>query len=400
MSGAPLRKYLGLALLLEAYALVLACMTYAFGVHTDEAKYLLNIPYPHPPLLRTILGWMDGWAGQELFVRALFATMVVQAVWLIWDLMRARSRHERLIVAFAYLVCATVISQAGTVMFASVTAVQLLCWHWLNVRAPQWSKTPGMTALLWLGTVMTTFQGVLMAPLAWVCLYRSTKSFWKSSVIAIVPVVLLLLYALSNPFVLAAFASHSESTPALTNKLWQTLMLWAVGGSVGMSVLGTAALLRSKNMALQGTAGLVTLYVLMAPQPHYAILFTALFFSALTVTHAQTRWALALLLCSPLLSIVLLWQLPLLPRPTAARGVVAHIAREIPPNADWLLQIVGPFGHEWQYESPWPVVPYNESFWPETAAIVCTGNDCASLTSTFIPIYRITKQNEAERLRP
>ncbi len=350
-------------------------------------------------MLRTALGWMDGWAGQELFVRAVFATAVVQAVWLLWDLMRERGRTERLAVAFAYLVSATVISQAGTVMFASVTAVQLLCWHWLNVRAPQWSKVPGMAALLWLFTVMTTFQGVLLLPLAYVQL-RKTHSHLTAISLAILPVALLALYALSNPFVLAAFVSHGSSTPALVDKLWQTMKLWLTGGSVVMSLLGTAALVRSRERALQATALLIAAYAFMAPQPHYALFFTAVFFAAFAKTLLSQRLALALVVFTPLLTVLLVQQFALLPQRPAARDVVTHIAREIPPGPGWLLQMAGPFGHEWQYESPWPVVPYNESFWPETAAIVCTGNDCASLPSAFIPVYRITDKNEVERLHP
>ena len=45
---------------LQAWAILLAFVqTLGGGVRTDEAKYLLNIPYPQPPLARWILGWTE-----------------------------------------------------------------------------------------------------------------------------------------------------------------------------------------------------------------------------------------------------------------------------------------------------------------------------------------------------
>ena len=68
---------------LEVYALALAFLQAMSGVRTDEAKYLLNIPYPHPPAARFVLGLTDGWAYQEIFWRIVFATLLVQAVFLV-----------------------------------------------------------------------------------------------------------------------------------------------------------------------------------------------------------------------------------------------------------------------------------------------------------------------------
>ena len=63
-------------LLLEGYAILLAGMQGVAGVRTDEAKYLLNIPYPHPPFARWIIGQTEWMTYQEMFWRIVFATIL------------------------------------------------------------------------------------------------------------------------------------------------------------------------------------------------------------------------------------------------------------------------------------------------------------------------------------
>ena len=69
---------------LEGYALALAWIQSLGGVRTDEAKYLLDIPYPHPPLMRWVLNLTEGFTYQEMLWRMIFATLLVQAVWLVY----------------------------------------------------------------------------------------------------------------------------------------------------------------------------------------------------------------------------------------------------------------------------------------------------------------------------
>ena len=73
---------------LQMYALLLAWMQSLGGIHTDEAKYLLDIPYPHPPLVRWMVSQTELYVHQEMLWRVVFATLMVQAVFLVWSLGR------------------------------------------------------------------------------------------------------------------------------------------------------------------------------------------------------------------------------------------------------------------------------------------------------------------------
>ena len=110
-------------LLLEIAAAGLAVLKWMGGVRTDEAKYFLNIPYPHPPLVRTMLHWTVLLPGAELVWRVVFATLLFQGVWLLWRSGRAFPRGLRILLAGAWLTSAATILQTGTVMMAPLTAL-------------------------------------------------------------------------------------------------------------------------------------------------------------------------------------------------------------------------------------------------------------------------------------
>jgi len=61
------------AVALQIYALLLAGVQLLGGVRTDEAKYLLNIPYPHPPLARFLQARAGYNAAVQAFQKALAA---------------------------------------------------------------------------------------------------------------------------------------------------------------------------------------------------------------------------------------------------------------------------------------------------------------------------------------
>ncbi|MBI5156250.1 hypothetical protein HZA45_03180, partial [Candidatus Peregrinibacteria bacterium] len=119
---------------LEAYAIILAFLQAMSGVRTDEAKYLLNIPYPHPPAARFLLGLTDGWAYQEFFWRFLFATLLVQAVFLIWSMGKILPRRDRFTLCGVWLFSAAFVAQTGSIMMAELTALQGLVFTWLWIR--------------------------------------------------------------------------------------------------------------------------------------------------------------------------------------------------------------------------------------------------------------------------
>src|SRR3989338_3989707 len=108
---------------LQIVAFLLAWLQFLTGMRTDEAKYLLNIPYPHPPLIRSVLGWTDGFVYQEIFWRVIFATLIIQAVWLVWDMGRSFGRPSRILLALAWLLSSGVILQGGSLFIGPLSAL-------------------------------------------------------------------------------------------------------------------------------------------------------------------------------------------------------------------------------------------------------------------------------------
>ena len=119
------KKWVGF-LLMELYALVLASMQFLHSVKTDEAKYLLNIPYPHPPLARFILHLTDSWPFQEFFWRFVFASLCIQAVRLVWKLSHDLKPKTRFALSILWLCNTAIIFQAGSIMMAPLTALEAL----------------------------------------------------------------------------------------------------------------------------------------------------------------------------------------------------------------------------------------------------------------------------------
>jgi hypothetical protein len=108
---------------LEFYSFALAGVRHVGGVHTDEAKYLLNIPYPHPPLARWILHWTELIPFQELLWRIVFATLLIQAVFFVWDMARMRTREERFTLCGLWLFS----TGAGTLFSVAAYAAGTRC---------------------------------------------------------------------------------------------------------------------------------------------------------------------------------------------------------------------------------------------------------------------------------
>jgi hypothetical protein len=202
-------RRLKIALWLECYALLLAVVQEHNGVRTDEAKYLLDIPYPHPPLARWFFSLFDGFTWQEFFIRALVATFMVQAAWIVWDMARSLNRSGKIAVAVLWLGSAAFVLQVGTVMMAPLTALQALVFLWI-LSLPK-ERLPGMPAMgfLWFATLFTALQGALLAPIVFAAL-RLRGASWKQVALYLgAPLVLVGLYALGNPLVAASLLIQS-----------------------------------------------------------------------------------------------------------------------------------------------------------------------------------------------
>ena len=357
---------------LEVYAAVLAILQSLGNVRTDEAKYLLNIPYPHPPLARWILSLTESFPFQEFFWRIAFASFIVQAAWLVWSMAKDLAKHERTMLCACWLLSAAVIFQAGSIMMAPLTGLQGLLFVWLWVRSDFKSRhLGGWIALLWMVSVFTAYQGALLFPLV-IGLLRRAKFSWLSTIfITGIPFALLALYTLVNPLSLASLvnAGTDNAGASLVMILQEFLATWAIGGSVVLLIAGVIGLIWHRQWLLLGTFALISLYNLASVHLYYAILFTP-FLMAGCIPILQRKRALALPLFGlTVLGSVLLW-FPFHPvlEPGPARSMMQ--ALQVQPGAGNVL-LDWSFGHEWQYESPVPVRRFTVEGLEEAQAVIC-----------------------------
>lgn len=339
----------------EVLAVALALQQFMMGVHTDEAKYLLNIPYPHPPLARWILGLTDGWIHQELFWRIVFATLMVQAVWLVWGLGHALSKKARIALCIAWLCSVPMWVQAGTVMMAPLTALQALLFLWLLDRNHRRPVAPLIIGLLWLASLFTAYQAVLFAPIVLVIVWKLPLRRHEKLFYWIVPLALLTLYTFSNPLALASMMIHAgkDASDTLDVRLLAAARVWLIGGSGLIAVLGTIGIIKSRSFALIGSFLLVLAFVFLARFDYYAVLFLPLFVAGL-VPLLRSMKRLHLLVSLGSIACVAAFALPTYhaPQPSIARTVCASLTeREVDVS---VISIEGAFGHEWQYECGTP----------------------------------------------
>ncbi len=355
---------------LQLYAVALALWQVHIGVRTDEAKYLLDIPYPHPPAARFVFSLLDGWQHQELFWRIVLATLLVQAVWLVIACVKGSSRFVAIAAALSWISSTAVLLQAGTVMMAPLTAVQGLVFVWLSLRASDSRGYAGVIALFWLLSLFTAYQAVLFAPLVWVTLGRTGVSFSRKAAYIGIPIALLGLYTLTNPLAAASMVSHAGNgaDPLLSDRLTGLLRLWMIGGGIVASIAGTAGLFVRPRFGTLMSFLLVSAYIFLSPADYYAILFTPLCVAGVILL-LQTAGRVALplgflmpvgLLCSLLL---VAWPQP---------GVVSLMMKAIDAtDGSGYVLISGTFGHDWQYASMTPVLRYDPSRLDGARAVVC-----------------------------
>ncbi len=365
--------------LLEIYALALALLQSFGGVRTDEAKYLLNIPYPHPPLLRTLMSWTAFIPDHEFFWRFIIASVVAQAAWLIFDLGEVLTRPRRMCLVAAWLFAAPVILQGGTVIMAVIGGVFGLAFVWFALH-PKQTEVPALIGCLWLASLFTVYQSVLFAPLVLYALVRSRARLPSVLAYFALPLLLLGLYSLTNPLALASMASASMQdvpVPPL-DRLMRVGWIWLLAGSAVVSLSGTVGILTSSRWDLVAAFGLTFGFIILTSQPYYAILLLPIFIGGTFLLLCRRRlrpglFILAELLCS---AAIVTYAFPVM-YPTHARRVMRELRAQDITGA---VLIDGPFGHEWEYESTVPVLKFSQQLSSEAEAeaqaFVCTKAGC------------------------
>jgi hypothetical protein len=358
--------------LLEGYALALALVQHFGGVRTDEAKYLLNIPYPHPPLARWVLHLMEWAPFQELFWRIVLASLCVQAAWLVWDMGHELARPQRMALAGAWLACAAVAYQAGSIMMAPLTALQGLVIVWLLTKEDDTLREhAGFIALFWLASLFTAHQAVLYAPLVALLLWRGGLGFWKTLLACVVPVILLGMYSLSNPLVLASFvnAGTANVTMSALERAVQLCTLWVIGGSAVILLLGIAGWWIGRQWMHMLSFVLLSAFVYVSFRGYYAMLFTPLFFAGAVECLRVTKVKSWLVVIPSVLTTALLWTTfgPQWQVTVPARVMPSILAMH--RGGDILMN--GYFGHEWEYASSVPVRRYRPGLLHGAQAVIC-----------------------------
>ncbi len=374
-----MRRRLTAILGLEALALFLAGAQSVVGLRTDEAKYLLDIPYPHPPLLRGLMHLTEVLPFQETLWRALLATAFVQAVWLVADLGRSLPRDRRLALCMVWLLSGGVLLQAGALLLAPINALQGLVFVWLLSRPELVRRYPACVGGFWLASVLTGYQAVLFGPLVLAAFLRAGVPVTASLLYAGAPVGVLMLYTLSNPLAAASLAHHGgdEAVAPLGYKLFHTVRLWLIGGSVAGSVVGAWGVLRSRRWELVAASACVTGFVFLNWFEYYAVLFTPLLVAgaAAALSRSKVR-ALPMVGLMVAGAVVTLALFPPHLSGSAARATMAALRVE---GVRGTVLVSGTFGHEWQYESAWPIDRFSPERTTSAAAVACPAA-CAGWT--------------------
>ena len=361
---------------IEFLAVALAIVASLHGVVTDEAKYLLNIPYPHPPLFRFLVGLTRTLPGQEMFWRIVLATLLLQAVWFAISFFPAEQKRERFTVGALWLLSAAVLIQAGQILVAQVTALQALLFCRLLLKGKDLERHAGWIALLWLASLFTAYQAILFAPIVLTVFLRMRLPFWKRATAFLFPIFLLGLYSFGNPLALSSMITAGEqnaSAGSAVDVLRGVLFLWTVGGSIVLSILGTLGMFSARRWSLVGSLFLLSLFLFLSFRPYYGILFTPLFIAGIAAHPRMLRFTgLSVVLMLFCAAFIVPRTLPA-SDPTPARLVMQTLAKN--RVTEGMVLITGSFGHEWQYESSLVVQRYNPRLIDSARAVICLA-DC------------------------
>ncbi len=366
-------------LLLEIPACGLAFLQMLIGLHTDEAKYLLNIGYPHPPLLRTIMAWTTQMPLHEFFWRFVFASAVVQSVWVLRDLAAVLPSGRRRALMLAWLLSSSVLLGAGSILLVHVSALfgLLLTVIAIHPKPPR-SESAGGIALLWFAAVFCSLPSVLFFPVAWSAFRRMRLSISMTMFLTFAPMALLAVYGLAHPLMLARIAGHAADGIAfsLSDRMIEVFRTWLFAGGI-LSFVGLWGIVRSGRWSLVFTTSLVLLYIIFSPQNYYAILLTPLLCVGLFFLFCQRSSAGSFIVAHVFSNIVIVMLFLPSIEPLHARFVFNALNAR---TEEGTVLVDGFFGHDWQYESRRPIRKFSQtlSLEAESAAafFVCTKVSC------------------------
>jgi hypothetical protein len=303
------------------------------------------------------------------------------------------------------------LTQAGTIMMATVTAFQGLLFVWLmyrgeaqgpsakyqvpkffrhawNLALGTWNFFRGQqdheksewyafwVGILWFASLFTAYQIVLFLPIVIAVFAGLPVSRNKRIFYFVAPVIALVLYTVGSPLIIASFAiqGSKDASASVLMRLVHMGWLWVLAGSIFGAILGVWGILRSKSWALILTFILMSLAMCMAWQQYYGILFSPLLVAGLL--HFFHHQKLKSFPYSPLIvfaTAVIVGITPPWTTTAVSREVVSDVEQHATQSG--ALMIYGFFGHDWQYESTHrPVRRYIPQEFAHASALVCTNN--------------------------
>ncbi len=379
--------------ILQAYATLLGFVGMYGGLRTDEAKYLLNIPYPHPPFLRSIFSSLAWVPSYDLLWRFIIASCCVHMVWA----MRKYFPHLSSVSLIVFwLLSPAIILQSGTIMIAVGTALFacIFCLFALQTRSfsvqdffrrdsrSAHSSFIPLLGLLWLCALLSSYQSILYSPLVLTALLRSREKRLLAIIAFVLPVGLLILYSLSNPFALSSMiiASGTHSSASLLQRMSDVSIILFIGGGI-LSLTGIFGILLERRLDFLCTLLLLIGYVFVSAQPYYAILFTPILFTG-TYFFVQRFpvFVLPVTISHVFVSAWVVWSF--FPAPAFHR--TTNILRNIEARQKaGEVYIDGYFGHDWQFYSRFPIRRWTSTLSPSAfrtaQAFVCLKRPCTTV---------------------
>lgn len=354
-------------------ALALALLQHYQGLSTDEAKYLLDIPYPHPPLLRWLMGMTSLMPGQVFLWRTALAFALLSGAWIAASLLPETQREYRPMIGALWILSASVLTLSGQILMAPVTALQALIFFRLLLKDEGYEAYAGWIALLWLASLFTAYQALLFLPIAAAVFWRMRLPAWKRLVCTGGPVLLLVLYSLGNPLAVASMITASEQNAdagSLPDAVRGLVGLWILGGSGVVSILGVIGMATSRRWPLILSFFLTALFIMVSFRPYYCILLTPLLFAGIASAPSLLKRGSLIVVLAAVFALVLVPASfrPITP-PVAAQVRAQAIAAGIPKGAT--MMIAGSFGHEWQYASPYHIRRFVPAKLGDARVLVC-----------------------------
>ncbi len=366
---------------LELLALLLALLGMWMGLHTDEAKYLLSIPYPHPPAIRWVLSLGLSLPFHEFLMRFVLASVIVQSSWLLWDLGAVLPRERQTALMLTWLLSTALILQGGTVMLAPMTAVFGLVFTCIALHPKGTSHCRGpCIGLLWILSLFSTYQCLLFAPLVWSSLKNNRPGMRESLAYFCIPIMLLVLYSLAHPLSIVSMMKVStQDAPialALRFHSWMTIIVIAGGGLT--SVIGLWGILTGGRRDLLLTLLLIIAFIFLSSQQYYAILLLPLLAGGLFLLFCRRKVSPSIFIPLQIVASILVLTLwPPMHGENVARETLDFLQSH---NIVGTIVIDGPYGHEWQYESRQPIRTFSDGLRTkieeDASVFICTKKSC------------------------